>query len=128
MSARERESTHATGRRGEDLAVEFLTERGYQILDRNVHTPYGEIDCVAQHGDLLVFVEVKTRRSAAFGAPQEAVTDAKRSRLCRSAAVYLQERGVTDRPCRFDVVAIVSGTRPEIVHLPDAFTCDEPLL
>ena len=125
MTQRSRQSTHAKGRRGEDTAVRFLTDQGYDILHRNVHTAYGELDCVARDGDTLVFVEVKTRRTEAFGDPQEAVTDTKRARLCRSAAIYLQDHP-HEGPCRFDVVSIGSDAR--IRHIPDAFTCEETLL
>ena len=116
------QSTRDKGRQGEDLAVRYLLDRGYELVDRNFHTRYGELDCVVRDGETLVFVEVKARRSVGFGTPQEAVTETKRARLCRSAAVYLQEHP-SDGPCRFDVISIAPNA--PIRHLIDAFTCDD---
>ena len=132
MSADRKTSTHSKGRKGEEAAVAYLVGLGYEVIDRNVHMRYGELDCVAKDGDELVFVEVKTRASTRFGTPQEAVSATKQMRLCRAAARYLQERDLLDAACRFDVVFIVSSSMsgragPEIVHLTNAFTCDDPL-
>jgi putative endonuclease len=94
------------GKKGEDAAAEHLAGRGYTILARNVRTPSGELDLVAQAGEFLVFVEVKTRRGRSHGLPEEAITPRKKSHLLGSAQYYLQENGRMESPWRIDVVAI----------------------
>ncbi|WP_258360432.1 YraN family protein, partial [Moorella sulfitireducens (nom. illeg.)] len=73
---------------------------------RNYRCPLGEIDIIAADGEAIVFVEVRTRSTDAFGTPQESVDLRKQMRLRRLAAYYLSGRGLTNRPCRFDVVAV----------------------
>jgi putative endonuclease len=115
----------ALGRRGERVAVEHLRSLGYRILARNFHTRYGELDIVAQDGDTVVFVEVKTRRGRTFGSPEEGVTRRKRDNLCRAALAYLQEHDLVESPCRFDMVGVrPSRKEPDIVHVPGAWTAD----
>lgn len=100
------------GRWGEDLAAAWYVQRGYRVLDRNWRTTIGEIDLVVRTGRVVVFAEVKTRRSAAFGVPGLAVGRTKQLRLRRLAARWLAEggggRGHHD--VRFDVVSIAGGT------------------
>ncbi|MHB8764523.1 MAG: YraN family protein, partial [Deferrisomatales bacterium] len=91
---------------GEDLAARHLRSLGYRILERNYRCPLGEIDCVAVEGRTLVFLEVKTRRSARYGGPLEAVDRSKRRRLTRLARHYLMEKRLGEVPQRFDVVAV----------------------
>ncbi len=116
------------GRRGEDLAADFLRRQGYSIRETNARSRLGEIDIIADTpGDgksLLVFIEVKTRRGAAFGSPLEAVTKRKQQRLTRLAQAYLQQNpGLSKRVCRFDVIGIVipHEEEPSIDHIPNAF-------
>jgi len=111
-----------TGASGEAAAEAALRRSGYEILGRNVRTPFGEVDLLAQEDDVLCFVEVKTRASDAFGHPAEAVTKAKQNHLKKAAAAILQERR-WDGPCRFDVVAVMPGEdgQPVVEILPDAF-------
>ncbi|MGI5178330.1 YraN family protein [Dactylosporangium sp. CA-152071] len=98
------------GRFGERLAVRHLIARGLVPLDRNWRCPSGEIDVVARDGPVLVFVEVKTRRGAKFGAPAEAVSADKARRVRRLAARWLATHGADDRrQVRFDVVAVLLG-------------------
>jgi ribonuclease HII len=101
-----------TGKAGEEEAARFLEGRGYRVVARNVRTPHGEIDLVAEEGETLVFVEVKTRRRStrgpAFDAAASAVDLRKQVRLGHAALAYLAEKGV-DSACRFDVVAIDIG-------------------
>ena len=99
----------AFGVQGERVAEALLRERGYRILERNVRTKLGELDLVARDGDTLCFIEVKARRSAAFGMPQEAVTRQKQLHLTRAAQCYLKAKGLTGAPARFDVVALILG-------------------
>ena len=110
------------GIEGEDLAVDHLEQLGYTIHKRNYRFHRGEIDIIAQDGDTLVFVEVKTRGSGAFGEPEEAVTIHKSSQIRKIARGYLFERKINDRECRFDVIAVdVVDGRPVIRHIENAF-------
>src|SRR5262245_39306191 len=99
----------ALGLKGEAIACEELTRRGYRILDRRYRTRFGEIDIVAEHDGVVVFVEVKARESTSFGGAAEAVHARKRRRILGMAVDYVARRGLQDRPCRFDVVAVSIG-------------------
>ena len=110
------------GKSGEDLAVAELERLGYAILARRYRTRHGEIDIVAGDGDTIVFVEVKTRTTAEFGAAAEALTFAKQRRLTSMAVDYLARNRLTNRPCRFDVVAIDHyDTSPDVAVYRNAF-------
>ena len=111
------------GKRGEDAAARYLRFMGYEILERNWECPFGEADIIARHGDTLVFVEVKTRKSIRKGFPAEAVTPKKRARYERIAACYLRTYGSLDIPVRFDVIAllVVGPDRAMIKHYVNAF-------
>lgn len=114
------------GNEGEAAAAEWLRARGYQIVERQFRCRFGEIDLVAWSPErVLCFVEVKTRRSAAFVAPREAVTAAKRRRLRAAASWYLAQREL-DCPCRFDVAEVYAAAdgsrqRPAIHYIISAF-------
>jgi putative endonuclease len=111
------------GRRGEQAAERALETAGLRILERRWRWRGGEIDLVAEEGELLVFVEVKTRSGEDCGWPAEAVTARKRRRMARTALGYLSRRGWLERPSRFDVVEVVAepGARPTVRHIRDAF-------
>jgi putative endonuclease len=110
------------GELGESLACDELRRRGYAILERRYRTRYGEIDIVARHGDVLVFVEVKARAGEAFGTGAEAVTRRKQRRVARMAADFLVRRRLQERPCRFDVVSVAVGDgTPRIEVIAGAF-------
>lgn len=94
------------GKYGEDLAARELRRRGYAILAKRFRTRYGEIDIVARDGETIVIVEVKARVTNAFGTASEAVTLAKQRKLASMATEFLVRKRLTNRPCRFDVVAI----------------------
>ncbi len=94
------------GRTGEHMAEEALLRRGYRILERNFRCRYGEIDLVAEDVSDLVFVEVKTRRGASYGTPEEAVTTRKQRKLVELAFYYLDLHACSDRSWRIDVVAV----------------------
>jgi putative endonuclease len=110
------------GKSGEDLASRFLVKNGFTILARNYRFERAEIDIVAEEGEELVFVEVKTRRSTAYGAPEDAVTEEKQEQIRSAADGYLVQHDIDNRPCRFDVVAIeLKKGAATIRHLRDAF-------
>jgi putative endonuclease len=127
------------GRWGENLAAQYLHAHGYTILERNARTPYGEIDlvtCQAQPaqvgnhafgcpGQVIVFIEVKTRRSQAYGLPEASITPRKRDHLVSAIQAYMQAHPELGGDWRLDVVAIQhlsSGQEPEIVHFENAIT------
>ena len=97
------------GDRGESLAACFLEAKGFGILERNYRCPVGEVDLVAQEGECLVFVEVRSRSSDAFGTPEESITQEKRQRLAQVAECYLAERGSSLPAWRIDLVAVDFG-------------------
>jgi putative endonuclease len=111
------------GETGENLAAAALSARGYAILERRYRTRHGEIDIIAEHEGTLVFVEVRARATAEFGRAAETVTDAKKRKVTAMAVDYLARHHITNRPCRFDVVAIDQALNltPEITVYPNAF-------
>lgn len=113
----------ASGASAEDLAAEFLRAKGMTIVKRNFHFGrVGEIDIIAEDGEILVFVEVKARASMMYGSPEEAITPSKQRAIRKVAEGYLYTHGITNRECRFDVIAIrLFHTEPEITHLVAAF-------
>jgi putative endonuclease len=110
------------GHEGEQLAVRHLKRLGYRIVCRNYRCPLGEIDIIARHRGVLVFVEVKSRRSGAFGSPKWAITPAKQRKLSQVAWHYLQKCDLTETNARFDVVT-VSGRKgaPLLEVIENAF-------
>lgn len=94
------------GRFGEEQASHFLREKGFKILDRNFHAKGGEIDIVARAGELVVFVEVKTRTSTNYARPEEAVGYRKRENLKTAARHYIQEHPHRGNEFRFDVISV----------------------
>ncbi|HLD18129.1 MAG TPA: YraN family protein [Patescibacteria group bacterium] len=104
------ESRRALGTRGEEAIAFYLEGMGYRIAARQYRTANGEIDLVAEDGDEVVFVEVKTRRGTTFGFPEESVTDSKRQKIAATGQRFLEERGWTNRPFRIDVVSLLLGS------------------
>lgn len=94
-----------TARAGERIAAQYLMRKGCTILHQNWRCPYGEVDIVAQDGDLILFVEVKARHHIEYTLPREAVDERKQTRLRRCAELYLN-LFCPDAPCRFDVVEV----------------------
>lgn len=119
-----KDSRPGLGRFGEGLAERYLAGKGYAVVGRNWRCPRGELDIIARDGGTLVFVEVRTRRGAAFGSPEESITDVKKARLIETARAYLQESGCAeDTPWRIDVVGVEvtrGGKVSEIRHIPNA--------
>ncbi|MBU1230446.1 MAG: YraN family protein [Proteobacteria bacterium] len=116
------------GRQGEDEAARLLEGKGLRILERNLRLGRLELDFVCEDGDTLVFVEVKTRAEGSLAAPSDGLHRQKRVRLQRAAQLYLSQRGLWHRPCRFDLVAALfrAGHLARIEHVPDAFPADAP--
>ena len=113
--------SHELGKRGEDLAVEYLIKLGYQILERNWRSGHKEIDIIAMKGDTLVAVEVKTRKSNTFGEPDIAVGVMKQRMLAWAADAYVRYRNL-DVEVRFDVISIIINEQGEhLEHIEDAF-------
>ena len=103
----------------EEKAVLFLKEKGYQILERNFYTKFGEIDIIAEYAGYLVFIEVKYRKSGGAWSALEAVDAGKQKRLYSSAKVYLYTKKYQmEVPCRFDVIAFQGE---KMIHIENAF-------
>lgn len=111
------------GRRGERVARKFLRGLGWRIIETNYKCPAGELDLVADDGDAIVFVEVKSRTHADDADPEQNVDRAKRRKLERVAAFWLTDNGRPDRAYRFDVIAVVlpADSAPEVRHIEEAF-------
>lgn len=104
------------GRWGENAAQEYLQTRGYQVLEKNARTPYGEIDLVTRLGDVAVFVEVKTRTTRRFGLPEEAITPRKMAHMLTAAQHYAAEHALDH--WQLDVISVegIPGVAPRIEH------------
>ncbi len=105
---------------GETIAAAYLQKHGYRLVERNVRTPYGEIDLILRLGEITVFVEVKTRTSTRYGYPEEAITPRKQQHMLESAEFYTEEHGIES--WRIDAVSVVGkpeGGEPEITHFAD---------
>ena len=109
------------GKMGEELAVNYLIEKGYEILERNWRNIHKEVDIIAMDGPDLVIVEVKTRQSDEYGEPDLAVTKRKQRMLIAAANAYIT-RNKLDVETRFDIISIIlKDSEPVIEHIEDAF-------
>jgi putative endonuclease len=111
-----------TGRRGEEIARQYLLDQGYRIEATNYRYRRVEIDIVAKEGECLVFVEVKTRRGLGFGHPSGAVSATKEAKISRAAKAYMYETG-HDWEIRFDIISVLlhqDGSHT-LEHIQDAF-------
>jgi len=108
------------GQWGEEIAAEYLTQKGYEIVARNVRTPYGEIDIVARHNNLTILVEVKTRTSNSMGLPEDSITPRKRRHMIFAAEYYAAEHEIDH--WQIDVISIEGkpGTKPTITCFENA--------
>ena len=119
------QSSRLLGRWGEERAAEYLRDKGFDIAAANWSCRFGEIDLIARNGAFLCFVEVKLRKSAAYGSAAEFVDRRKQGKLRAAAELYLLRHPTALQP-RFDVVELYApqGTdtkKPEIIHLENAF-------
>lgn len=103
---------------GETLAVEYLKEKGYIVLQRNYTCPVGEIDIVCKKDDMIIFVEVKARETLKFGYPREAVTPYKINKIRMVASNYLKQKRLVNQKVRFDVIDILGD---KITHIENCF-------
>lgn len=113
--------TQDLGKIGEAIAENYLSLKGYQIIDRNIRFKKNEVDLIAEHDDQLVIIEVKARQTEAIGEPWRAVTRTKQRQIIKVADHYVQQRQIT-KEVRFDIVSIVQnnfGTKIE--HIKSAF-------
>jgi putative endonuclease len=116
------EQRRALGAAGEDAAVRYLQAQGYRILERNFRCRFGEIDLIARDEGMLVFIEVKARRSHTFGPPALAVTAEKQRHLIKAAQMFLSRTGKQHDLCRFDVITLEMGSsEPRIELIKNAF-------
>ena len=110
-----------TGTDGEDLAAAFLIEKGFKVLERNYRFKKSEIDLIVSRGNWLIFVEVKTRTSTAFGFPEEFVDYNKKLKILEGALEYMYVKDWQGN-VRYDIVAVnIYGDKHEIRHIEDAF-------
>ena len=113
------------GKKGEKAAESFLKKRGYRTIKKNYRTKVGEIDLIAEHNNVLVFIEVKSRTNAALEHPFMAVTPRKQKKIAQTASCFLVQNKVGDREIRFDVVSILPGNENpdslKVEVLQDAF-------
>ncbi len=126
---RRNEPAHlSSGRWGEKRAARFLKSNGYKMVGARVRAgKHDELDIIAEHAGVLVFVEVKTRKNENFGRPFAAVNKEKRRRLSRAAVAYLKKNNLKPDYIRFDVVEVIgepAGGVPEIRHVENAFQLD----
>jgi putative endonuclease len=105
---------------GESVAAEYLEKHGYAVIARNVRTPYGEIDIVAEKDGFTIFVEVKTRTSSSLGPPEISVTPRKQEHMLAAAKHYTQENEIDH--WQIDVIAVEGkpGKRPVFTHFENA--------
>ena len=123
----EKKNTKQIGKRGEDLAVEFLERNNYNILERNYRNRIGEIDIIAKDGGVLCFIEVKTRTSDSFGFPEEAISRAKQRKISQTVLAYLKAHKISEEDFRFDSIAVmlkVPDEHAKISLIKNAFELD----
>lgn len=109
------------GQKGEQIASEYLMGNGYTILETNWQVGHLEVDIIASNDDMVVFVEVKTRKSNVFGEPEDFVGSPKQRNMIRAASIYIERTGIT-KEVRFDIVSVIlnEGVK-NVKHIVDAF-------
>ena len=121
----QKETTRERGTKGEQLAARYLKRQGYRILDQNYHSRFGEIDIIAERGDIIAFCEVKTRKDDSFASAMEAVDYKKQHKIIVTASQFLSQKEVELQP-RFDVIEVYLEkglfSKARINHVEGAFT------
>ena len=120
----EHDTTSARGRRAEERAAQHLEAHGLHVVGRNFRCRGGEIDLICRDGKVLVFVEVRLRRNAAFGGAAASVTATKQRRIILAAQHFLMANALTDDDCRFDCILLSGTSSNDIEWLRDAFSLD----
>lgn len=116
-----RNSTHGTGKSGEDIAVAFLENEGYTILERNYHFERAEVDIVAYDNLRFIFVEVKTRTVTSFEESEEQLSHDQFKRVMKAGQAWLYERKMEGAPVRFDLITVqLKGATPIVHHYKNA--------
>ena len=109
------------GIKGEQIALNYIQDKGYHILETNWRFGHLEVDIIAEHGNQIVVIEVKTRSTDQWGTPDESVTNSKIRFLTNAIEVYLDQKNI-DKEVRFDIISIVtSANNNEINHIEEAF-------
>jgi putative endonuclease len=118
-------SREELAKKGEQIAADFLEEKGFEIIERNYRYGHGELDIIAvdPSDGFMVFVEVKTRQNLYFGEPEYAITKSKQRQVKKVAELYLYDKEIENVNCRFDVIAILleDDDNPVINHYENAF-------
>lgn len=110
------------GHKSEKLAARKMVASGYKIIETNYRCRAGEIDIIAREGDILVFCEVKARKSRSYGSPLEGITDAKIKKIRKAAEHYMKKKGLTQTDCRFDAITVEEKDSATVVEIiPNAF-------
>ncbi len=109
------------GKAAEDKAASFLKSLGYEVLERNFRTKFGEIDIIAKDGNTLIFVEVRSKSYSSFGTPEETISKSKAKKIIRTAQFYIQIKNPSFEDVRFDIISILHNN---ISHIKNAFDMD----
>lgn len=114
-------------RAGEEAAAHYLSSKGYTVLHRNIRFPEGELDFVAKSGGILIFIEVKTRKTEQFGQPYHSVSEKKQRRQVAMASRFISICRLQKIPVQFDIVSVIlpPGQSPKIEHFENAFRCKD---
>lgn len=107
---------------GESLAIEYLTDKGYVILETNYRNRIGEVDIIAYDKDVLVFVEVKTRLGSNYGYAFESVDSRKQKKIANTSLMYLQKSRMSDVQVRYDVIEVYPMEEEKVNHFENAFS------
>jgi putative endonuclease len=107
---------------GESLAIEYLTDKGYVILETNYRNRIGEVDIIAYDKDVLVFVEVKTRLGTNYGYAFESVDSRKQKKIANASLMYLQKNRMSDVQVRYDLIVVYPMEEVRVNHFENAFS------
>ena len=111
-----------TGKLGEQVALNYLTEKGYNVLETNYRNKIGEVDIIAYDNDILAFIEVKTRMGNDYGYAYESVNSRKQKKIANTSLMYIQKNKLYDVQVRFDVIEVYPMEKTSINHFENAFS------